>query len=137
MKLSRLLSSLESVERANVIFDADVKVPSEFTSNEPFAPVAVSTASDGRLTPTSCSRTLIVALDLSLTVQAPADAVVAPAVAVGVVVAVDVGLGVESVADPSHAATRMPAPIAAAIERACVPMVTIRASCWSGDCRGS
>ena len=64
-------------------------------------------------------------MDLSLTVQAPADPVVTAAVAVAVALAVGVGLGVESAADPPHAATRMPAPIATAIERARVPMVTI------------
>src|ERR1700716_2142885 len=85
MKLSRSRSSLARVVRSNVIFDPDANVPSEFSVKEPFAPVAVRTASDGRLTPTSCSRTRIVAFDLSLTVQPSLDvAAVATAVAGGV-----------------------------------------------------
>src|SRR5439155_26893840 len=124
---------LDTVEKANVSLDPGVKVPSEFTSIEPLAPVALRTASDGRLPTPSCSRTLIVALDLSLTVQAPADAVVTRAVAL----AVGVGLGVESAADPPHAATRMPAPIATTIERARVPMLTLKASCRSGSTVGA
>src|SRR5438874_13805310 len=107
MKLSRSRSSLESVVRSNVIFDPDANVPSEFSVKEPFAPVAVSTASDGRLTPTSCSRTRMVAFDLSLTVQTLADAAV---VAAGVAVVVVDGVGVEVVVageeDPPHAAAR-------------------------------
>src|SRR5437660_11079315 len=100
MKLSRSRSSLESVVRSNVIFDPDANVPSEFSVKEPFAPVAVRTASDGRLTPTSCSRTRIVAFDLSVTVQAASDG----AVDVAAVAAVGVGLASETVADPPPAA---------------------------------
>ena len=98
-----------------MILDPDSKVPSASSSKEPFAPVAVRTASDGRLTPASCSRTRIVAFDLSVTVQVPADAVVLAAAAVAVVVAVGVAVGVSTVAEPPHAATSMPAPRAAAI----------------------
>jgi hypothetical protein len=77
---------------------------------EPFAPVAVRTASDGRLTPTSCSRTRIVALDLSVTVHAAPDAVAAVAVAVvAVALALGVALASEVVADPPHAAASIPA----------------------------
>src|SRR5437762_7483552 len=100
MKLSRSRSSLESVVRSNVIFDPDANVPSEFSVKEPFAPVAVRTASDGRLTPTSCSRTRIVAFDLSVTVQAASDA--AAAVAVAAMPAVGVGLASETVVDRSE-----------------------------------
>jgi hypothetical protein len=63
---------------------------------------------------------------LSVTVQAPADAVVTTAVAV--LVAVDVAVGASGVADPPHAATSIPAPIAAAIERARVDIITISCS---------
>src|SRR5213594_4042312 len=98
MKLSRLRSSLESVLTSKLIFDPDANVPSPFRSNDPIAPVAVSTASDGRLTPTSCSRTRMVVFDLSLTVQALADeAVVAATVAAAVAVGVVDGVGVELV----------------------------------------
>src|SRR5438874_1914700 len=69
--------------------------------------VAVRTASDGRLTPTSCSRTRIVAFDLSVTVHAAPDPAAAVAVAAGV--AVGVGLASETVADPPHAAASIPA----------------------------
>jgi len=55
-------------------------------------------------------------LDLSVTVQAPADTVVAAVVAVDVAVAVAVG--VSSVAELPQAATSMPAPMVATIERA-------------------
>src|SRR5437899_10089385 len=129
MKLSRSRWSLERVVRSNVILDPDVKVPSELSSNEPFAPVAVRTASEGRLTPTSCSRTRIVAFDLSVTVHAAADPVVpaAVAVAVEVVLGAAVAVGVSSVAEPPHAATSAPAPRAQAIERARTRMVTIGA----------
>src|SRR2546426_2265503 len=104
MKLSRSRWSLERVVRSNVILDPDPKVPSALSSKEPFAPVAVRTASEGRLTPTSCSRTRMVAFDLSLTVQAPAEATAALAVAdaVAALGAVGVGLGVETVAEPPH-----------------------------------
>src|SRR6266852_8278327 len=105
MKLSRSRSSLERVARSKVILEFDVKVPSEFNSKEPFAPVAVSTASDGRLTPTSCSRTRIVAFDLSVTVQTPADVVGPAAAAAAVAVAVGVALAICPVAEPPHAAT--------------------------------
>src|SRR5438309_614133 len=126
MKLSRLRSSLESVERSKVTLDPDSKDPSALSSKEPFAPVAVRTASEGRLTPTSCSRTRMVTFDLSLTVQAPADATAALAVAdaVAALGAVGVGLGVETVADPPHTTTSSPAPMAAAMERACAGIVT-------------
>src|SRR5213593_1961494 len=132
MKLSRSRWSLERVVRSNVILDPDSNVPSALSSKEPFAPLAVRTASDGRLTPTSCSRTRIVAFDLSVTVQAPADAVVAAAVAVAVLVALGVALGIVSVADPPHAERTIPAPMVAAIERAPVRMITIRFS-FVGD----
>src|SRR5438067_10570701 len=107
MKLSRSRSSLESVVRSMVILEPDAKVPSAFRANEPFAPVAVRTASDGRLTPTSCSRTRIVAFDLSVTVQAASDA--AAAVAVAAMPAVGVGLASETVVDPPHAAANIDA----------------------------
>src|SRR5438128_5799094 len=102
MKLSRPLSSLESVARSNVILDPEAKVPSALSAKEPFAPVAVRTASDGRLTPTSCSRTRIVVLDLSVIVQLSADAVAVAAADVGVAaaVAVAVALSIEGVAEP-------------------------------------
>src|SRR5256712_8675948 len=92
MKLSRLRSSLESVVTSKLIFDPDANVPSPLRSNNPAQPAAVNTASDGRPTPTSCSRTRMVAFDLSLTVQTLADAA---GVAAGVAaVAVDgVGAG--------------------------------------------
>src|SRR5436309_15478929 len=108
MKLSRSRWSLERVARSNVILEAEVKVPSSFSAKEPFAPVAVSTASDGRLTPTSCSRTRMVAFDLSLTVQTLAyAAVVAPGVAVVVVDGVGVEVVVAGEADPPHAASNL------------------------------
>src|SRR6267143_4473206 len=101
MKLSRLRSSLERVVTSKLIFDPEANVPSAWRSNDPVAPVAVSTASDGRLTPTSCSRTRIVAFDLSLTAQASVDvAAVATAVAVGVVDGVGVEVVVTGDADP-------------------------------------
>jgi hypothetical protein len=68
--------------------------------------------------PTSCSRTRIVAVDLSVTVQVAVAAVVAAAV--GVAVAVGVGVAAEGVAAPLHAATKRPAARADAIERACM-----------------
>src|SRR6266568_5837768 len=128
MKLSRSRSSLESVVRSNVTLDPDSNVPSALSSKEPFAPVAVRTASDGRLTPTSCSRTRMVAFDLSVTVQVPADAVVLAAVAVAVVVVVGVGVGlrVDTVAEPPHAATSIAAPRAPAIERTRAGVITIK-----------
>src|SRR5438093_3743232 len=110
MKLSRSRSSLESVVRSMVILEPDAKVPSAFRANEPFAPVAVRTASDGRLTPTSCSRTRIVAFDLSVMVHDAEDAAAAVAESVGV--AVGVALTTETVAEPPHAAT-IRAPITA------------------------
>ena len=110
MKLSRSRSSLARVTRSKVILDPDANVPSAFSVNEPFAPVAVRTASDGRLTPTSCSRTRIVAFDLSVTVHAAPDAAAAVAESVGV--AVGVALATETVAEPPHAAT-IRAPITA------------------------
>src|SRR5438128_11527594 len=122
MKLSRPLSSLESVARSNVILDPEAKVPSALSAKEPFAPVAVRTASDGRLTPTSCSRTRIVVLDLSVIVQLSADAVAAAVVGVAAAVAVAVALSIEGVAEPPHAATRSPAPMAPACELACKQM---------------
>ena len=90
-----------------VIFDPDANVPSEFSVNDPFAPVAVRTASDGRLTPTSCSRTRIVAFDLSVIVHAAPDGVadVAEAAAVGA----SVGVSIEGVAVPPHAVARIAA----------------------------
>jgi hypothetical protein len=120
MKLSRSRSSLESVVRSNVILDPDANVPSEFKVNEPFAPVAVRTASDGRLTPTSCSRTLIVAFDLSVTVHAgpeadPAVAESAAAVAESAAVGVGVAVATEGVADPPHAAANITAPMTPAM----------------------
>src|SRR5437773_894365 len=121
MKLSRSRSSLESVVRSNVIFDPDANVPSEFSVKEPFAPVAVRTASDGRLTPTSCSRTRIVAFDLSVTVQAASDA--AAAVAVAAMPAVGVGLASETVVDPPHAAAHTDAARTAAMQRARAGMI--------------
>src|SRR5438874_7840281 len=108
MKLSRSRSSLARVTRSKVILDPDANVPSALRVNEPFAPVAVRTASDGRLTPTSCSRTRIVAFDLSVTVHAGLDA----AAAVAESVAVGVALAIEIVAEPPHAAT-ISAPITA------------------------
>src|SRR5437660_8896697 len=119
MKLSRSRSSLARVTRSKVILDPDANVPSAFSVNEPFAPVAVSTASDGRLTPTSCSRTRIVAFDLSLTAHASVDvAAVATAVAVGVVDGVGVEVVVTGDADPPHAAARKLATAATAMRRA-------------------
>src|SRR5438874_1220650 len=93
---------------SKLIFEPDAKVPSVPRSNEPVAPVAVSTASDGRLTPTSCSRTRTVAFDLSLTVHALADAtVVAAAVGVAASVGVGVDVVVTEVPDPPHAARKL------------------------------
>jgi len=109
MKLSRADSSLARVLRSKVIFDPGANVPSEFRVKEPFAPVAVRTASDGRLTPTSCSRTRIVALDLSVTVHAAPDAVAA--VGESGAVGVGVALSTESVAVPPHAAASIAAPM--------------------------
>ena len=123
MKLSRSRLSLESVVTSKLIFDPELNVPSLCRSNDPVAPVAVSTASDGRLTPTSCSRTRMVAFDVSLTVQALADeAVVAATVAAAVAVVVVDGVGVAVVvageADPPHAAARKLAKAATAVRRA-------------------
>src|SRR5580765_5220215 len=126
MKLSRSRSSLESVVSSKVILESVVKVPSALSSNDPFAPVAVRTASDGRLTPTSCSRTRMVAFDLSVIDQAPADAVVAAAVAVAVVVGVGVADGVSTVAEPPQAAIMIATPIVAASGRANVGVVTLK-----------
>src|SRR5438445_757864 len=103
MKLSRSRSSLARVTRSKVILDPDANVPSAISVNEPFAPVAVRTASDGRLTPTSCSRTRIVAFDLSVTDHAAPDAAAAVTESVGV--AVGVALATETVGEPPHAAT--------------------------------
>src|SRR2546425_5491640 len=123
MKLSRLRSSLESVVRSKLIFEPDSNVPSPFSSNDPVAPVAVSTASDGRLTPTSCSRTRTVALDLSVTVHAPADAaVVAAGVALAVAVGVEVGAAGD--ADPPQAAGTTPAKAKFENARASTRLVT-------------
>jgi hypothetical protein len=96
-----------------VILDPDANVPSVFKVNEPFAPVAVRTASDGRLTPTSCSRTLIVAFDLSVTVHAAPDA--GAGVAESAAVGVGVAVATEGVADPPHAAANITAPITPAM----------------------
>src|SRR5437867_6659689 len=118
MKLSRSRSSLESVVRSMVILEPDAKVPSAFRANEPFAPVAVRTASDGRLTPTSCSRTRIVAFDLSVMVHdAEDDAVVAAVVAAEVAVAVGGALATAGVAAPPQATANIPTMIGAAMER--------------------
>jgi len=104
---------------SKLIFDPEANVPSVWRSNDPVAPVAVSTASDGRLTPTSCSRTRIVAFDLSLTAQASVDvAVVATAVAVGVVDGVGVEVVVTGDANPPHAVARKLATAATAMRRA-------------------
>src|SRR5436190_16804425 len=117
MKLSRSRSSLESVVRSNVIFDPDANVPSEFSVKEPFAPVAVRTASDGKLTPASCSRTRIVTFDLSVTVHAAALVVAGVVGVAAAVVAVALGLGSETVAaPPPQAVTSIAAKVAAAIE---------------------
>src|SRR5438034_6684887 len=119
MKLSRSRSSLESVVRSMVILEPDAKVPSAFRANEPFAPVAVRTASDGRLTPTSCSRTRIVAFDLSVMVHdAEDDAVVAVVVAAAVAVAVGDALATAGVAAPPAATANLPTLIVAATETA-------------------
>src|SRR2546428_14129469 len=110
MKLSGSRWSLERVVRSNVILDPDSNVPSALSSKEPFAPVAVRTASEGRLTPTSCSRTRIVAFDLSVTVQVPADATAAVAVLDAVAalsaVACGRGAGEQTVAEPPPTTTR-------------------------------
>src|SRR5256885_17193121 len=94
-----------------VIFESPLNVPSLLMANDPLAPFAVSTASDGRFTPTSCSRTLMVAfVSLPIVhVLAPVAVVldVAAAVAAGVVVAVCVGVG--ALAAPPQAARRMAA----------------------------
>src|SRR5438067_11605532 len=104
MKLSRSRSSLESVVRSMVILEPDAKVPSAFRANEPFAPVAVRTASDGRLTPTSCSWTRTVAFDLSLTAHVRvAAAAVADATGAAVVGA---GLALTSTEAAPPQATR-------------------------------
>src|SRR5688500_2049085 len=106
MKSSRLRLSLASVVRSKLIFESDENVPSSFRMKVPAAPVATSTASDGRFTPTSCSRTRTVAFDVLLTVQVPV-VVVVTAVALGVLVAVDVGRAVAlGAAAPPHAAKR-------------------------------
>src|SRR5688572_3521152 len=107
MKSSRLRLSLASVVRSKLIFASDENVPSSFNAKVPVAPVATSTASDGRFTPTSCSRTLTVAFDMLLTVHVPvavlgAGVAVAAAV-VGVAVGATVALGT---AAPPHAANR-------------------------------
>jgi hypothetical protein len=114
-KLSRSRESLESVVRSNVIFESVEKVPSDFKENVPAPPVAVSTASEGRLTPTSCSRTLTTAFDAEDTVQVDAAAlavVAVVAVAAGAVVGVEAaceaavvgaGLAVATTALPPHA----------------------------------
>jgi hypothetical protein len=109
-----------------VILDPDANVPSAFRANEPFAPVTVRTASDGRLTPTSCSRTRIVAFDLSLTVHDADEAAVL--VAVAAALAVGEALARAGVAAPPHAKANIPATIAAAVDRAWAVMVIGRCS---------
>src|SRR6266850_6658639 len=98
MKLSRSRLSDASVLRSKVIFESALNVPSALSWNVPVPPVAVRTASEGSETPTSCSRTLTVALDAAVTAQALPLAVVAAvgdAVAgAGVAVGVDVAVGV-------------------------------------------
>jgi len=80
--------------------------------NVPVAPVAVSTASEGRLTPTSCSRTLTTAFDAGVTVQ-PTPAAVGVGAAGAFVAGAAVGAAVGAVGDavasdavPPHAASK-------------------------------
>src|SRR6185503_2047940 len=114
MKLSRSRESLDSVVRSNVIFEFGENVPSEFRVNVPVPPVAVSTASLGSETPTSCSRTLTTAFDAAPTVQVFAlAAAVDAAVAAGVVVAAAVAAGVELVVGAGVAVATAPPPHAA------------------------
>src|SRR5207248_9423419 len=92
-KLSRCDWSLVSELTSKEICDPGANVPSSFSWNDPLAPVATRTASDGKFRLASCSRTRTVAFDLSETVQvcAPA-AMVALAAAVGVGVALGVAV---------------------------------------------
>src|SRR2546428_12782998 len=71
MKRSRSRWSLVSVVRSNEIFESLVNVPSTLSVKDPVAPVATSTASEGALTPTSCSRTRTVASEASAPAQVP------------------------------------------------------------------
>jgi len=76
--------------------------------NVPVAPVAVSTASEGRLTPTSCSRTLTTAFDAGVTVQ-PTPAAVGVGAAGAFVAGAAVGAVGDAVASdavPPHAASK-------------------------------
>ena len=100
MKRSRSRWSLVSVVRSNEIFESLVNVPSTLSVKDPVAPVATSTASDGALTPTSCSRTRTVAFEVSPTDQVPCAT--GPAVPGAVAVGAGAVLGV---AAPPHAAT--------------------------------
>ena len=104
MKSSRCRLSLASVVMSKLIFESDENVPSSFSWNVPAAPLATSTASDGRLTPTSCSRTRTVAFEVSLTVHIPPAAAVAVVVGVGDVVAT-VGVALDVAGAPPQAAT--------------------------------
>src|SRR2546428_2346988 len=111
-KLSLADSSLRSVPRSNEIFESGENVPLSFSTNVPAAPVATSTASEGKLTPTSCSRTRTVACDLSVTVQAgPATERVAATMAVGAAV----GVAICAAAGAGDAAVPVAPPQAAAI----------------------
>ncbi|GAC1457191.1 MAG: hypothetical protein NVSMB8_04610 [Candidatus Limnocylindrales bacterium] len=80
--------------------------------NEPVPPVATSTASDGALIPTCCSRTCTVALEPPVTVQIPpagtAGAVVGAVVGGGDAVAVRSGPGVAATQEaPNTSAANM------------------------------
>src|SRR5438067_13387619 len=105
-----------------VILESPLNVPSLLIAKVPLAPFAVSTASDGRFTPTSCSRTLMVAFVSLLIVQVPpAVAVVldvAAAVAVGAVVAVSAGVG--ALAAPPQAANKMRAAARRYVDRSVI-----------------
>jgi hypothetical protein len=133
-KLSRSRLSLARVARSNAIFESDEKVPSSLRTNVPVAPVATSTASDGRLTPTSCSRTRTVAFEELLIVQVPIVAVVVVALADALALgegAVATAVAAAGVPAPPHEASRKPTVATGEIMRARDPLIIGSSAVWS------